>query len=105
MKVLTIAAACLFFNFLSPGERVDVENGRGEMRAFERSSGRVPITTVLYRKAQGNVQLIFFLARITQSTWSGSTDERGVALVPELCCGNPCSVHLEPGILQADPWF
>jgi len=61
MKVLT------FFSFLSPGERVDVENGRSEMRAFERSSRRVPITTVLCRKAQGNVQLVFFLARITHS--------------------------------------
>jgi hypothetical protein len=41
MKVLTMAATCLFFNILSYGELVDVENRKSEMPAFERSSRRV----------------------------------------------------------------
>ena len=88
MKVLTIAAACLFFNTLSSGECVVVETGRGEMPAFQRSSRRVRITTVHYGKARGDVQLIFFPTRKNQSTLSLSTDERGVALVPALAPGH-----------------
>jgi hypothetical protein len=55
MKVLTIAAACLFFNNPSSDQRVDVE--RGEMAAFERSSRGVRLARVPYGKAQGTCSL------------------------------------------------
>jgi hypothetical protein len=53
MKVLTIAATCLFFNILSYGERVDVENRRSEMPAFARSSRRVCVPTLGFERGPG----------------------------------------------------
>ena len=86
MKSLTISAGCLLLATFVSGECVTVEPVKPV--AFQASSERVRIHTLLNGKGLKDVRLVFFYSTEQQPRLALSTDQQGLATTPSLSPGH-----------------
>jgi hypothetical protein len=97
MRALAIAAACLLLAVLSYGECVTVFGDAPGVPTFRSSSRRIRFTSLQEGKPLGNVQVILYLKTDNLNPKLAlTTDNQGVAFVPDLAPGHYRIVAIGP---------